>query len=73
MDLGTRLRELRRIAGLTQHGVERETGIDRSRLSLAECNYSALKPDEYAKVETFLLRTVRQKVRSVGLQEGVAV
>ena len=57
----TRLRQLRGIAGATQFDVERIAGINRTRLSMAECGHLQLREWEYAAVENALLRVIRER------------
>jgi transcriptional regulator with XRE-family HTH domain len=44
------LRAIRRTARLTQLEVSRRTGIDRAKLSFAECGYVELSSDEQAAI-----------------------
>jgi transcriptional regulator with XRE-family HTH domain len=55
------LKELRIVAGLTQCDVAKQCGVDRSRLSLAENEYSKLRPEEEATVRNLLLRHIEIK------------
>jgi transcriptional regulator with XRE-family HTH domain len=55
------LRELRIMAGLTQCDVAKETGLDRSKLSLAENQYVELRPEEKAAVRTVLLKQIETR------------
>jgi transcriptional regulator with XRE-family HTH domain len=48
------LRRMRIEAGKSQFEISRQTGIDRTRLSLAECGHVKLKPDELQKLEAVL-------------------
>jgi len=50
------LRPLRRIARLTQLELSQRTGIDRTRLSFAECGYISLSADE----QTAIMRAVAE-------------
>lgn len=52
------LRELRRMAGLTQCEVAKRTGVDRSKISLAEHQYAELRPEEHAAVRKVLLERI---------------
>lgn len=45
------LRALRRTARLTQLELSQRTGIDRAKLSFAECGYVQLNPDEAAAIK----------------------
>jgi transcriptional regulator with XRE-family HTH domain len=71
------LKNLRRMAGLTQCDVAKESGVDRSRLSLAENRYVELDPDEYAIVRKILLERIESRateLRSLlSEREAVAV
>ena len=60
MDQGD-LRELRRIAGLTQFAVSKASGVDRTRLSLAECGHVQLRNDEYVAVQNALVREIQRR------------
>jgi hypothetical protein len=55
------IRELRRTAGATQFDVERLAGINRTRLSLAECGHIQLQEWECAAIEQALLEMIRQR------------
>jgi hypothetical protein len=58
---GRRLRELRQMADATQFDVERVTGLNRARLSCAECEHIQLREWEYSAVERTLLEMIRQR------------
>jgi transcriptional regulator with XRE-family HTH domain len=55
------LRELRLMAGLTQCDVAKETGLDRSKISLAEHQYVELRPEEHAAVQKVLLERIETR------------
>jgi hypothetical protein len=55
------LKELRIVPGLMQCDVAKQSGVDRSRLSLAENEYSELRPEEEATVRNALLRHIELK------------
>ena len=55
------LKELRNVAGLTQCDVAKQCGLDRSRLSLAENEYSKLRPEEEATVRKVLIKHIEAK------------
>jgi transcriptional regulator with XRE-family HTH domain len=55
------LRDLRLMAGLTQCDVAKETGVDRSKLSLAENQYVELRPEEQAAVRRVLLERIENR------------
>jgi transcriptional regulator with XRE-family HTH domain len=71
------VRELRTISGLTQLKLAKESGLDRTRLSLAEGGYVVLRPDEEANVRRVLLDHIESRAaqfRSVlSGKEAVAV
>jgi transcriptional regulator with XRE-family HTH domain len=60
-DMNRDLRDLRIMAGMTQCDVARETGVDRSKLSLAENRYVELRPEEQAAIRKLLLETIENK------------
>jgi transcriptional regulator with XRE-family HTH domain len=59
------IRELREIAGLTQFEMAKLSGIERSRLSLAECRHVVLAPAEIAKFKAVLLAVLGQRAEQV--------
>ena len=56
-----KIKELRRIAGWTQTRVSRESGINRAKLSQAECGEIELSDRETGVVLRVLLRAVRDR------------
>lgn len=62
------LRELRRMAGLTQWQLAQRCGVSRMRISLAECGQLELRQEEEAGVRSVLLDAIKgreSKIRSV--------
>jgi hypothetical protein len=62
------LRELRRMADLTQWELAQRCGVSRMRLSLAECCQLALRPEEESAVRNVLLdaiKTRESKIRGI--------
>jgi transcriptional regulator with XRE-family HTH domain len=62
------LRELRRMADLTQWELAQRCGVSRMRLSLAECGQLALRPEEESAVRNVLLdaiKTRESKIRGI--------
>jgi transcriptional regulator with XRE-family HTH domain len=55
------LRNLRRMAGMTQTKAARAAGIGRPRLSQAECGEIALGPVEEARLRRALNRAIRRR------------
>lgn len=49
------------MADATQFDVERVTGLNRARLSCAECEHIQLREWEYSAVERTLLEMIRQR------------
>ncbi len=49
------------MADATQFDVERVTGLNRARLSCAECEHLQLRESEYSAVECALLEMIRQR------------
>ena len=62
------LRELRRMAGWTQAKASRASGINRARLSQAECGEIELRPVEDVEVRRVLLAAIRDRAVRI---EGV--
>lgn len=56
------LRELRRMAGWTQAKASRASGINRAKLSQAECGEIELSTEEDAAIRRVLLRAIRDRV-----------
>ena len=55
------LRELRRMAYLTQFQLAQRCGVSRMRLSLAECGHLQLRPDEDRALRNVLLRVIESR------------
>ena len=60
-----KLRELRRMAGWTQAKASKASGINRAKLSQAECGEVELNADEAAAIRRVLLRAVRQRAERI--------
>ncbi len=58
---GINLRKLRKTAGLTQYAVHRETGIGRTKISLAECGQPVLNEREFKAILRVLHRQMRRR------------
>ena len=54
----SRIRECREILGLSQWQFANLSGIERSRISLAECSHITLSPEEIAKLKAAVLRAM---------------
>jgi transcriptional regulator with XRE-family HTH domain len=66
------LKDLRLMAGLTQCDVAKETGVDRSKLSLAENLYVELRPEEHAAVRKVLLDRIENRAAELkGVLSGM--
>jgi transcriptional regulator with XRE-family HTH domain len=57
------IRGLRRLAGLTQIETSRDSRVERSRLSLAECGHVALSNEELGAVLRVLRSAIRERVK----------
>jgi len=72
-----RLKELRRMADLTQFQLAQRCGVSRMRLSLAECEQLGLRPDEDHDVRKVLLEVIQSRAAQlngvVSSREAVAV
>jgi transcriptional regulator with XRE-family HTH domain len=55
------LREIRRMAGWTQARTSRATGINRAKLSQAECGEVELSAEEGAAIRRVLLQAMRRR------------
>lgn len=67
-----RLRDLRKLAGVTQIELSLRTGIDRARLSFAENGYVELTADEQAQIRKLLARTAEASAAAVRREVGAA-
>ena len=56
------IRECRKAAKLSQYELARRTGFSRMRLSLVECGYVALRPDEDRTLRAAITSAVRERV-----------
>jgi len=59
------LRKIRRAARITQYELAEKTGISRMRLSLAECNYICLTPEEMSAIERATLADVQERLKEL--------
>jgi transcriptional regulator with XRE-family HTH domain len=55
------LKRLRELAGMTQAELAHETGIDRTRLSLAESGFTRLTATETEEVKDVAARAMRKR------------
>lgn len=53
-----KLKRLRELAGLTQVDLAKRSGVDRARLSMAECGHVVLSSREKELVRSILLRAL---------------
>ena len=54
-------RNLRKLAGITQHQLAKRTGVDRSKLSLVETGQLHFNADEARKVRGALLSALKKR------------
>jgi transcriptional regulator with XRE-family HTH domain len=59
------IKELRGLADWTQAGTSRASGINRAKLSLAECGEIELSVEEDAALRTVLLRAIRARAERI--------
>jgi len=59
------IRELRLISGLTQIETAKRSGVDRSRLSMVEAGYAALRPTEEAAVRRVLRDEIKSRAQAL--------
>ena len=55
------LKRLREVLGLTQFDVAKKSGVERTRLSLAECGHVTLSRDEKDSIRRTLLRASAER------------
>jgi transcriptional regulator with XRE-family HTH domain len=55
------LKRLREIAGISQTLLAKKSGIERTRLSAAECGYVSLTEGEKATIKRVLMRAVEDQ------------
>ena len=71
------IRELRVAANLNQFETAKKSGLDRTRLSLAECGHVTLRPDEDRVVRAVLLVAIESRAAQLeallSSREAVAV
>ena len=65
------LRTLRQRLGVRQAELARAVGVDRNRLCLWENGYADLKPEDVARIRTYLANEL-ESVKSLTLPEGAA-
>jgi transcriptional regulator with XRE-family HTH domain len=66
------LRALRRDAALTQYGLAKLTGIDRTKISHAELGVVRLSADEIARIRKVLIATSKKKLTRLAQLEAEA-
>jgi len=59
------IRQLRRTGRLTQFEVSQRTGIDRTRLSFAECGYLQLTGDEEQAIKRAITDEMRHRASEI--------
>ena len=62
------LKELRRMANLTQFQLAQRCGVSRMRLSLAECEQLQLRPDEDRAVRNVLLHVIESRAAQLQIR-----
>jgi DNA-binding XRE family transcriptional regulator len=62
MQSETKFRELRRSAGVSQGELSKESGVNRQRLSYAECEYLLLSEQETRAVQEAIRRIVERRM-----------
>jgi transcriptional regulator with XRE-family HTH domain len=55
------LKRLRELAGLTQFVVSKKSGVERTRLSMAECGHVMLTAQERENIRRVLLREIEHR------------
>ena len=60
------IKQLRNLAGLTQYELARLSGVERTRLSLAENGHIRLEPSEYERVKKALIGAIRRRITRLG-------
>jgi transcriptional regulator with XRE-family HTH domain len=69
---GSELRRLRVLAGQTQYQLAKESGIDRTRISLAENDYVQLTMEESKKLARAVLAIMERQLRDLQTKAGEA-
>jgi transcriptional regulator with XRE-family HTH domain len=59
------LRELRRMAGLTQWQLAQRCGVSRMRVSLSECGQVELREEERSAIRSVLLEAIRNRESNI--------
>jgi transcriptional regulator with XRE-family HTH domain len=70
------LKELREACGLSQYGLSQLVAIPRNRISLVECGYAVLQPEEQETIHNALLSLSEKKaaeLRALSSREAVTV
>jgi hypothetical protein len=59
------VREMRKLAGVSQHRISAISGVGRVRISLAECGHVALRPEELSSVMRSLRAVLSDRMQSL--------
>jgi transcriptional regulator with XRE-family HTH domain len=62
----TALRKLRKLSGVTQYQLARLSGVERTRLSLAENGHIQLGTSEYKAIHAAILSAFKRKITQFG-------
>ncbi len=65
-EVSVNIRKLRRLVCLTQVELAKRTGISRVRLSMAECGYLHLNPDEVSRITEVAKNELEVRLRRIG-------
>ena len=60
------LKELRRLAGWTQMRTSHKSGVNRAKLSMAECGEISLSIQEETAIRLALLQAIRHRAEQIG-------
>ncbi len=75
--IGSDLRRMREMCGLSQYELSMAAGIPRNRISLAECGYTSLRGEELVALHSALREMSEKRVgeltSSLSGKEAVAV
>jgi transcriptional regulator with XRE-family HTH domain len=75
--IGSDLKQMREMCGLSQYELSMAAGIPRNRISLAECGYTSLRGEELLALHSALRKMSEKRVSeltsSLSGKEAVAV
>jgi transcriptional regulator with XRE-family HTH domain len=64
----TNIQKMRKAAKLSQYELAQRCGINRTRLSLAECGYTELRPVEESAIRAAIADIIKERLADVEYQ-----